>query len=58
MKAGEFLNLLQISRKTPHVYPHDGRVRYTAMTNRQYNYNKEDVLRKKRNHSIEVWYEG
>ncbi|MHB8359402.1 MAG: IS607 family transposase, partial [Thermoplasmataceae archaeon] len=27
MKAEEVLNLLQISRKTLHVYAHDGRIR-------------------------------
>ena len=58
MKAGEFLNLLQISRKTLRGYSHDGRIRYTVMANRQHNYNEEDVFRKKRNHSIEVGYEG
>ena len=47
MKAREFLNLLQISRKTLHVYSHDGRIRYTVMPDRQYNFNKEDVLKKK-----------
>ena len=47
MKAREFLNLLQIPRKTLHVYSHDGRVRYTVMPDRQYNFNKEDVLKKK-----------
>ena len=46
MKAREFLNLLQISRKTLHVYSHDGRIRYTVMVNRQHNYNGEDILRK------------
>ena len=39
MKAREFLNLLQISRKTLHVHSRDGRIRYTVMPNRQYNYN-------------------
>ena len=47
MKAREFLNLLQISRKTLRVYSHDSRIRYTVMPNRQYNYNGEDILRKK-----------
>ena len=45
MKAKEVLNLLQISRKTLHVYAHDGRIRYTAMPNKMYNYNEEDVYR-------------
>ena len=48
MKAGEFLNLLQISRKTLRGYSHDGRIRYTVMANRQHNYNEEDVFRKKK----------
>ncbi len=39
------MNLLQISRKTLHVYAHDGRIRYTAMPNKMYNYNEEDVYR-------------
>ena len=45
MKTKEVLNLLQISRKTLHVYSHDGRIRYTVMANRQHNYNEEDVYR-------------
>ena len=43
MKAEEVLNLLQISRKTLHVYARDGRIQYTVMPNRMYNYNEEDV---------------
>ena len=46
MKAEEVLNLLQISRKTLHVYARDGRIQYTVMPNRMYNYNEEDVKRK------------
>ena len=45
MKAEEVLNLLQISRKTLHVYAKDGRIRYTVMPNRMYNYNEEDVYK-------------
>ena len=45
MKAKEVLNLLQISRKTLHVYARDGRIRYMVMPNRMYNYNEEDVYR-------------
>ena len=46
MKAKEVLNLLQISRKTLHVYAKDERILYTVMPNRMYNYNEEDVKRK------------
>ena len=45
MKAKEVLNLLQISRKTLHVYAKDGRIRYTVMPNKMYNYNEEDVFK-------------
>jgi len=45
MKAKEVLNLLQISRKTLHVYSKDGRIRYTVMPNKQYSYNEEDVYK-------------
>ncbi|MHB1623466.1 MAG: MerR family transcriptional regulator, partial [Cuniculiplasma sp.] len=45
MKAKEVLNLLQISRKTLHVYAKDGRIRYTVMPNKLYNYNEEDVYK-------------
>ena len=45
MKAKEVLDLLQISRKTLHVYSRDGRIRYTVMPNTMYNYNEEDVYK-------------
>jgi len=45
MKAKEVLNLLQISRKTLHVYSKNGRIRYTVMPNKRYNYNEEDVYK-------------
>ena len=45
IKAEEVLNLLQISRKTLHVYAHDGRIRYTVMPNKRYDYNEEDVYK-------------
>ena len=45
MKAKEVLNLLQISRKTLHVYSKDGKIRYTVMPNKQYDYNEEDVYK-------------
>ena len=45
MKAKEVLNLLQISRKTLHVYAKDGRIRYTVMPNKMYNYNEEDIYK-------------
>ena len=45
MKAKEVLNLLQISRKTLHVYAKDGRIRYTVMPNKMYNYSEEDVYK-------------
>ena len=45
MKANRVLNLLQISRKTLHVYTRDGRIRYMVMPNRMYNYNEEDVYK-------------
>ncbi len=45
MKAKEVLSLLQISRKTLHVYAKDGRIRYTVMPNKMYNYNEEDVFK-------------
>ena len=45
MKAKEVLNLLQISRKTLHVYAKDGGIRYTVMPNKMYNYNEEDVFK-------------
>jgi predicted site-specific integrase-resolvase len=58
MKAEEVMNLLQISRKTLHVYAKAGGIRYTIMPNKRYNYNEEDVYKmySKRNHSIEVGY--
>ena len=45
MKAEEVLNLLQISRKTLHVYAKDGRIRYMVMPNKMHNYNEEDVYK-------------
>jgi predicted site-specific integrase-resolvase len=45
MKAKEVLNLLQISRKALLVYAMDGRIRYTVIPNRMYNYNEEDVYK-------------
>ena len=45
MKAKEVLNLLQISRKTLHVYAKDGGIRYTVMPNKMYNYNEENVFK-------------
>ena len=45
MKAEEVLNLLQISRKTLHVYAHNGRIRYTVMPNKRYDYSEEDVYK-------------
>ena len=45
MKAEEVLNLLQISRKTLHVYAKDGRIQYTVILNKMYNYNEEDVYK-------------
>lgn len=45
MKAKEVLNLLQISRKTLHVYAKNGRIRYIVMPNKMYDYNEEDVYR-------------
>ena len=45
MKAKEVLNLLQISRKTLHVYAKDGRIRYIVMQNKMHNYNEEDVYK-------------
>ena len=45
MKAKEVLSLLQISRKTLHVYAKDGGIRYTVMPNKMYNYNEEDVFK-------------
>ncbi|MHB1663439.1 MAG: IS607 family transposase [Thermoplasmataceae archaeon] len=45
MKAEEVLNLLQISRKTLHVYSHNGRIRYTVIPNKRYDYNEEDVYK-------------
>ena len=45
MKAEEVLNFLQISRKTLHVYSHNGRIRYTVMPNKRYDYNEEDVYK-------------
>ena len=45
MKAKEVLNLLQISRKTLHVYAMDGRIQYTVMPNKMHNYNEEDVYK-------------
>jgi len=45
MKAEEVLNLLQISRKTLHVYAKDGRIRYSVMPNKRYNYSEEDVYK-------------
>ena len=45
MKTKEVLNQLQIARKTFHVYAKDGRIRYTVMSNRMYNYNEEDIYK-------------
>ena len=45
VKAKEVLNLLQISRKTLHVYAHNGRIRYTVMPNSMYDYSEEDVYK-------------
>ncbi|WP_337860399.1 IS607 family transposase, partial [Ferroplasma sp.] len=45
MKANEVLSLLQISRKTLHVYAKAVRIHYTVMPNKRYNYNEEDVYR-------------
>ncbi|WP_337860104.1 IS607 family transposase [Ferroplasma sp.] len=45
MKAEEVMNLLQISRKTLHVYAKAGRIRYTVMPNKRYNYNEEDIYK-------------
>ena len=45
MKAEEVMNLLQISRKTLHVYAHNGRIRYTVMPNKRYDYSEEDVYK-------------
>jgi len=45
MKAKEVLNLLQISRKTLHVYAMNGRIKYTVMPNKMYDYNEEDVYK-------------
>ena len=45
MKAKEVLNLLQISRQTLYVYAKDGRIRYTVMPNKFYNYNEDDVYK-------------
>ena len=45
MKAKDVLNLLEISRKTLHVYAKDGRIRYTVMPNKMYDYNDEDVYK-------------
>jgi putative resolvase len=45
MKAEEVMNLLQISRKTLHVYAKAGRISYTVMPNRRYNYSEEDVYK-------------
>ena len=45
MKAEEVLNLLQISRKTLHVNAHNGRIRYTVMPNKRYDYSEEDVYK-------------
>ncbi len=45
MKAKDVLNLLQIFRKTLHVYAMNGRIRYTLMPNKMYNYNEEDVYK-------------
>jgi len=45
MKAREVLNILRISRKTPHVYVATGKIRYTVMPNGYYDYNDEDVYK-------------
>ena len=45
MKAKEVLNLLRISRKTLHVYAHNGNIRYTVLPNKSYDYNGEDVYK-------------
>ena len=45
MKAKEVLNLLRISRKTLHVYAHNGKIRYTVLPNKYYDYNGEDVYK-------------
>ena len=45
MKAREVLNILRISRKTPHVYVATGKIRYTVMPNGYHDYNDEDVYK-------------
>ena len=45
MKSKEVLNLLRISRKTLHVYAHNGKIRYTVLPNKSYDYNGEDVYK-------------
>ena len=45
MKAKEVLNLLQITRKTLHVYAHNGKIRYRVLPNGYYDYNDEDVYK-------------
>jgi putative resolvase len=45
MKAEEVMNILQISRKTLHVYAKAGRISYTIMPNRRYNYRGADIHR-------------
>lgn len=45
MKAKEVMNLLRISRKTLHVYAHNGKIGYTVLPTRFYDYNDKDVYR-------------
>ncbi len=45
MKADEVLNLLRISRKTLHVYASSGKIRYTVLPSKRYDYNDEDVYK-------------
>lgn len=44
MKVKEVLILLQISRKTLNVYAKNGRIRYTVMPNKMYDYNEGRCL--------------
>ncbi len=45
MKAKEVLNLLQITRKTLHVYAHNGKIRYRVLPSGYYDYNDGDVYK-------------
>jgi putative resolvase len=45
VNSKEVLNLLQISRKTIHVYAMNCRIRYIVMPNKFYDYNEEDVYK-------------